>query len=137
MKVRILTHEKLVDELDAVSITVMTTDGQITVLPGHIHLFAPLKTGELTIKTTDNQIYLMALSGGFIDVNTTEVRILADFARKADDVDELAMQKAIEDAKKAIEDAKDEQEFSFHQGEMERAMLSLETANKWRKLEKV
>ena len=134
MKVRILTHEQLVSEVEAVSITVMTTEGQITVLPGHIPLFVPLKTGELNIKTTDNQTILMALSGGFIDITGQEVRILADFARKADDIDELAMQKAIEDAKRAIEEAKDEQEFSFYQGEMERAMLSLETATKWRKL---
>lgn len=137
MKLRILTHEKLVDELDAISITVMTTDGQITILPGHIPLFSPLKTGELTVKTSDNQTQMMALSGGFIDVSPTEVRILADFAHRAEDVDELAMQKAIEDAKRAIEEAKDEQEFSFHQGEMERAMLSLETANKWRKLKNI
>lgn len=137
MKVRILTHEQLVSETNAKSITVMTTDGQITILPGHIPLFAPLKTGELTIKTDQNVIQMIALSGGFIDVTPTEVRILADFARKAEDIDDLTMQKAIEDAKRALEEAKDEQEFSFYQGEMERAMLSLETANKWKKIRSI
>ena len=58
-------------------ITVHTGDGVITVLPDHEAMITALTPGVATIKH-DGIVSRFALGGGILEVNTTEVRILAD-----------------------------------------------------------
>jgi F-type H+-transporting ATPase subunit epsilon len=64
MKFQIITPERVVfsDEVDQVSL--MTTTGEITILPHHIPLVTVLKPGELRYKK-DNEEQAIAVSGGF------------------------------------------------------------------------
>jgi F-type H+-transporting ATPase subunit epsilon len=58
-------------------ITTTTEAGVITILPGHEAMITSLKPGVATI-THGGKITRFALGGGVLEVNATEVRILAD-----------------------------------------------------------
>ncbi len=133
MQVQILTQEKIVSQQDADSVTIPTEAGEITVLPGHISVFSRLKAGQLTIRSgTESDV--IAVIGGFVDIGPQTIKILADSAIKASDIDEAQAQQAIEAAKRAMSEQKSEVDFAQATRDLGRAMLELETANRWRKL---
>mgnify|MGYP001415253822 FL=1 len=136
MKVQILTQEKIVTELEADSITIPTESGEITVLTGHIPLFSKLRAGQLTIRS-GKQEELLAVIGGFVDISPNMVKVLTDTAIKASEIDVLQAQKAINDAKRAMKDKQSGIDFTQATRDLGRAMLELETVNRWRKLKNI
>lgn len=99
LSLKIVTPERLVYQAQVDSVTLMTTSGEVTILPGHIALVAPLKSGEMKLKT-GNQEEFLAISTGFVEVRGgNEVAVLADTAER---LEELELEK-IEEAKKRAE----------------------------------
>src|SRR4051812_45706668 len=87
MHFQIVTQERVVfkDEID--QITMMTEDGEITVLPHHIPLVTNLKPGELRYKKQGEEFGL-AVSGGFgVIRDDGTIVILADTAEHAHEID--------------------------------------------------
>lgn len=97
----IVTPERIVQEGEADSMSVMTAMGEITVLPHHVPLLALMKAGEMRIKHQGKE-ELLATSTGMFEVRQDgSVVVLADTAEQSEEL-ELA---AIEAAKKRAEDA--------------------------------
>ncbi len=97
----VVTPERLVFEGDADSISVMTSMGEITVLPHHVPLLALMKAGEMRVRKGSEE-ELLATSTGMFEVRQDgSVVVLADTAER---VDELEVS-AIEEAKKRAETA--------------------------------
>lgn len=98
---KIITPERVVLEGQATALSVMTEDGEVTILPGHIPLAALLRAGEMRVKTAQGEESL-AVSTGLLQVHPqNKIVILADSAERSEEL-ELA---AIEEAKKRAEDA--------------------------------
>ena len=77
LKLEIVTPEKRVLEAEVDSVTIPTASGEVGILPNHAPLISALKPG--------------VLSGGFVEVNSNKVSVLADTAETADEIDlELA-----------------------------------------------
>lgn len=88
-------------EGEAVSVSVMTENGEITVLPGHIPLATLLKAGEMRVRDVQGNETLLAVSTGLFEVKEkNEIIVLADTAERSDEL-ELA---AIEAAKSKAEE---------------------------------
>jgi F-type H+-transporting ATPase subunit epsilon len=101
LKFEITTPERVVLTREADSVSVPTSSGEITVLPGHIPLVSVLATGMITVRRGQAEEYL-AVSGGFLEVGADgRVRALADSADRADELD---MEK-VEAARRAAEEA--------------------------------
>ena len=83
----------------AESITVKTNGGDVEILAGHADYFAALGTGRARI-ITGGERRLASVSGGFISVTHSGVRLVATTFEFAEDID-------LERAKKAIEAAND------------------------------
>ena len=84
----VVTAERTVLERDDVTrLIVPTTEGQITVLPSHAPLMASLAIGEMIAVTAQGE-QPVALHGGFLQVASNRVSVLADAAEQADDIDE-------------------------------------------------
>jgi F-type H+-transporting ATPase subunit epsilon len=99
---KIITPERIVLEGEAVSLSVMTETGEITILPGHIPLASLLKAGEMRVKTAAGQEELLAVSTGLLEVQKdNQIVILANTAERSEEL-ELAQ---IEEAKRQAEDA--------------------------------
>ena len=82
---------------ESVSMTLSTTSGYLTILPNHTPLFTVLQPGELVIRNKDGEEYF-SIGGGFLEITSKKVVVLADKALHADEIDE---NKVLEAQKKA------------------------------------
>lgn len=99
----LVTPEETAFTGDAFSVTIPTTTGEITVLPGHIPLITTIAPGMMTVRMKEEERYF-AVSRGVVEVSPTTIRILSDIADRVDTLDE----QAIEAAKKRAEDLMNE-----------------------------
>lgn len=106
---RIITPKKIVLEDEVDSVTAPASDGEITVLPRHTNLFTLLKDGVVMIKKGGKEDYL-AIGGGFLETDGTEINLLVSRAQGQDEIDEKLTEKAIKDAEKLASEAKSEEE---------------------------
>ena len=98
----VVTAERTVLERDDVArLIVPTTEGQITVLPSHAPLMASLAVGEMIAVTAEGE-QPMAVHGGFLQVASDRVSVLADAAEHFDDIDEERAEAARERAEQRL-----------------------------------
>jgi len=76
---RQLVHEQVSD------VQLPGKDGYLGILPGHAALLGQLGAGALSYTAGGQQRYL-AVDGGFVEVLDDHVRVLADSAEKAEDI---------------------------------------------------
>jgi F-type H+-transporting ATPase subunit epsilon len=107
LKLKIITPQKQVIDQEVRSVTVPSVDGDITVLPKHIHLLTMLQEGIITMKNGDKEEHL-AIGGGYLETNGKEANILVSRAYHQDEIDEKLTLEAIEKAKKDLVEFKDE-----------------------------
>ncbi|MBI2637226.1 MAG: F0F1 ATP synthase subunit epsilon [Parcubacteria group bacterium] len=135
---KIITPERVVFEDEIDQVTMMTTTGEITVLPGHIPLVTVLSHGELSCKK-GNEAYAMAVSGGFCEVRPDNaVVVLADTAERAEEIDLARAEEARARAEKLMQEARGREDVDYAalQAILERSLTRLRVANKYRKLPK-
>lgn len=83
LRLEIVTAEReVLAEEDVDSIVAPAADGQITILPRHASLITLLQAGELRVRRRGGETRLH-LSGGFLEVHHSHVRVLADSATPA------------------------------------------------------
>lgn len=83
------------DEVDMV--VVPGIDGELGILPHHTRLISALGTGELRIRKAGIEQVLF-ISGGFVEVRSDKVIVMADLAEHTAEIDEA---KAVEARRKA------------------------------------
>lgn len=104
-------------------IHIPTPKGYLGILPGHSPLLTILGTGELTFKSEKGEKSLF-VSGGFVEILPTWVRILAEIGERIDEIDEERAKEKKEEAERIIRNEKGE----FTQEEIERAIHSFRKA---------
>jgi F-type H+-transporting ATPase subunit epsilon len=91
------------DTIDTVVIP--TVEGEVGILPGHIPLLTQVEHGELRV-TKGTETQLLAVSGGFAQVEGDRVHILAEHAITEDKIDDHAVEEALKRAEKELAEAK-------------------------------
>jgi F-type H+-transporting ATPase subunit epsilon len=81
-------------------------EGQLGILPNHTPLISALGTGELRIKQGGTE-QSMLISGGFVEVRSDKVVIMADLAEHSDEIDEQRAIEARRQAEEALGETKD------------------------------
>jgi len=106
LTLEIVTPEAKVysDTID--SVVIPTVSGEIGVLPGHIPLLTQVEDGELRV-TKGSATVLLAVSGGFSQIDGDTVRVLAEHAIDEQKIDEHAVEEAMKRAEQQLKDAKD------------------------------
>jgi F-type H+-transporting ATPase subunit epsilon len=83
----LITPERILFQEEAVSVTLPTADGEITVLPNHAPLVAALVPGVAALVRADGLAEDMAVSGGFIKIERgSKVTVLADTAERGQEL---------------------------------------------------
>jgi F-type H+-transporting ATPase subunit epsilon len=105
LTLEIVTPEARVysDTID--SVVIPTVDGEIGVMPGHIPLLTQVDSGELRV-TKGAETLLLAVSGGFAQILSDKVSVLAESAIEEQKIDEHAAETAMKRAEEALK-AKD------------------------------
>lgn len=88
------------------------TLGDLGIAPGHAPLLTALIPGPVRVVLQDGSEQIYYVSGGFLEVQSGVVTVLADTALRADDVNEAAALQAIQDANDAIANKSAEFEYS-------------------------
>jgi|SRR4051794_4594350 F-type H+-transporting ATPase subunit epsilon len=91
------------DTIDTVVIP--TVEGEVGILPGHIPLLAQVEHGELRV-TKGAATTLLAVGGGFVEVEGDRVHVLAEHAITEEKIDEKAAEEAMKRAQTQLEEAK-------------------------------
>jgi F-type H+-transporting ATPase subunit epsilon len=127
MHLEIVTAERVVlsDEVDQVNAP--TKDGRVGILPRHMPLLTILDVGELDI-IKDGVSTPFAISGGFMEVLSHRVTILADTAERADEIDEARAEEARRHAEERIAQRRGDQEMAIAEAELRRALIRLKVA---------
>jgi F-type H+-transporting ATPase subunit epsilon len=105
LTLEIVTPEAKVysDTID--SVVIPTAAGEIGVLPGHIPLLTQVEHGELRV-TKGATSQLLAVSGGFAQIDGDTVRVLAEHAITEEKIDEHAVEAAMKRAEEELKAAK-------------------------------
>ncbi len=106
LTLEIVTPEARVysDTIDTVVIP--TTSGEVGILPGHIPLLTQIQHGELRV-TKSGVTTLLAVSGGFAEIEGDRVHVLAEHAITEEKIDEHAVEAAMKRAEDELKAAKD------------------------------
>lgn len=101
IKLEIVTPEKKVLDEAVDAVTIPTVKGEIGILPNHAPLISTLKAGILayTIKGNTEK---MVISGGFVEVGTSKISVLADVAETAEEINVEAARADREAAEKTL-----------------------------------
>lgn len=129
LKLEIVTPEKKVLDETVDSVTVPTASGEVGILPNHAPLISSLKPGILSY-ANKGATERMVISGGFIEVNSNKVSILADIAESPEEVDAEAAKLERDLAEKLLGSwSGTEEEFENEREKLDRAQARLQIAS--------
>lgn len=110
-----------------------TEAGQIAVLPHHMDIVSVAVPGVISIRKResdkDTAMEHFATNGGIIEVQEGTIRLLADEAERASDVDELKAKEALERAQAMRASADDQISISEAEAIIEHSMARLKVAD--------
>ena len=120
---RAVVHEE-VDELQ-----IPGAQGYLGVLPGHAPLFSELKVGELGYRKGDRWFFL-SVAWGFVEVLSNQVRILAETAERAQEIDIERATRAKQRAEERIAHGGGEIDYNRALIALERALIRIQVSRK-------
>ena len=100
LDLEIVTPERQLVHAQVSDVQLPGKDGYLGILPGHAALLGQLGAGALCY-TAAGQPHYLAVDGGFVEILEDHVRVLADSAEKAEDID-------VERAKADLQKAQDQ-----------------------------
>jgi F-type H+-transporting ATPase subunit epsilon len=101
LELEVATPERLLVREQATEVQVPGKNGYMGILPGHAALLSLLGSGVLDYVAGGQRRYL-AVAGGFVEVLPSHVRVLADVAERAEDIDTARAQAALQRAQQQI-----------------------------------
>jgi len=120
---RSVVHEH-VDELQ-----IPGANGYFGVLPGHAPLFSELKVGEVSYRQGTRWSFL-AVSWGFVEVQSNQVRILAETAERAQEIDIDRAERAKQRAEQRISKGGEDIDYNRAMVALERALIRIQVASR-------
>lgn len=82
LKVEILEFSGYIWKGLANFVKVRTLVGDLGIMPGHVPILGVMNTGNVLVKSTDNNTYTFKSSGGFLSLDNNIVRIIVDSVEK-------------------------------------------------------
>jgi len=107
LNLKIITPKNIALEKEIDGVTLPSTEGDMTILPRHINLFALLEEGIVHYWNGEESEYL-AIGGGYVETNGETVSLLVSRAYGQTSIDEQQTQIALKDAKERMKSAKTE-----------------------------
>ena len=108
IKLKVITHEKVVFEREVDELYVQSTDGRLGILPNHIPVVCAIDIGVTKVIVDKEPINITTMAG-VLQFSQNEATILTDIAELGDDID-LARANAAKERAQARINAKDEKD---------------------------
>jgi F-type H+-transporting ATPase subunit epsilon len=97
LQLQLVSPERMLVDEQVDEVQVPGLDGYMGILPGHAPLLSELMPGGVLSYRTGGAEKVLAVYGGFVEVQPDRVRILADFAERKE---EINIEKAREELRK-------------------------------------
>jgi F-type H+-transporting ATPase subunit epsilon len=127
----IVTPEKSVVHEQVDELQIPGAEGYLGVLPGHAPLFSELKVGEVGYRKGDTW-YFLSVAWGFVEVQSNQVRVLAETAERAHEIDLERANRAKQRAEERISKGGDDIDYRRALVSLERALVRIQVARRHR-----
>jgi F-type H+-transporting ATPase subunit epsilon len=101
IELEIATPERMLVREQVTEVEVPGKDGYMGILPGHAPLLSQLGIGYLSYMAGGKKRYL-SVHGGFVEVLPDHVRVLADLAERAEEIDVERARRAMQRAQEQV-----------------------------------
>ena len=125
----IVTPERSVVREQVDELQIPGAEGYLGILPGHAPLFSELKVGEVGYRKGETWFFL-SVAWGFVEVQSNEVRILAETAERAHEIDLERANRAKERAEERISKGGDDVDYRRALVSLERALVRIQVSRK-------
>ena len=129
IKLEIVTPEGVVVSEDVDEVVLPGIEGEFGVLHGHIPFLTALKVGMLSYKAKGTEKHL-AVSWGYVEVTGDNVKVLAETAERATEIDVSRAKRAKETAEKILTAGKEDQEYEEAKVRLEKAVIRIQVAGR-------
>ena len=129
IQLTIVTPDRLVARADVEEIQVPGREGYLGILRGHAPLFSELKIGEVSYKISSGWRFL-AVAWGFVEVLPDQVRILAETAEQAHEIDVERALRSKERAEQRLTKSREDINFDRALAALERALVRIQVSRK-------
>lgn len=107
--------------------------GEVGILPNHSPLITRLKPGEVRAVLPGGEEQSFYVNGGILEVQPHVVTILSDTGMRAEHLDEVAAQKAKEEAERALSDRSESMDYARAQVQLAEAAAQLQAIQRLRR----
>ena len=104
--------------------------GEVGIAPRHAPMLTALKPGEVRVQDAEGNEQSFYITGGMLEVQPTQVTVLADTALRGDQLDEAAALAAQNQAEEALRGASVETDLARAQAELDEAQARYRAAQK-------
>jgi F-type H+-transporting ATPase subunit epsilon len=136
IRLEIVTAERTVYADDVDMVIAPGIEGQLGILPNHAPLLTALTYGELRAKKAGEEDLSVAIGGGFMEVLSDRVTVLADSAERADEIDLERAEAARRRAEGRLKRRREEDiDFARAEAALRRSLVRLKVAKSTRRRE--
>src|SRR5213594_217932 len=125
----IVTPERSVVQEQVDELQIPGAEGYLGILPGHAPLFSELKVGEVGYRKGDRW-YFLSVAWGFVEVLPNQVRILAETAERAHEIDVERANRAKQRAEERISRGGEDIDYDRALVALERALVRIQVSRK-------
>ena len=101
LHLEIATPERELVQEDVDEVQIPAKNGYVGILPGHAAMLGELGTGFISYMS-GGQRRFVSISCGFLEVKDNHVRVLADVAERAEEIDVARAKRALERAQQQL-----------------------------------
>ena len=129
IQLTIVTPERSLVSEQVDELQIPGAEGYLGVLPGHAPLFTELKVGELSYRKGSSWTPL-SVAWGFAEVLSDQVRVLAETAERAHEIDLERAMRAKERAEQRLGKGGDDLDYDRARIALQRAVIRIQVARK-------
>ena len=132
LKLEIITPAAKVFSDDVEMVTLPGIDGEMGVYPTHMPLMTQLVAGEVTARKDGQNIFL-AVGDGCVQITGTRVAVLTDMAVRAEDIDKVAAEQALQQAQARLAHKLSDEEAATLQASIAHASVQIKVKQRHQK----
>ena len=125
----LVTPERALVQEHVDELQIPGAEGYLGILPGHAPLFSELKVGELGYRIGDRW-YWLSVAWGFVEVLPGQVRVLAETAERAHEIDLERANRAKQRAEERLARGGDDIDYKRALISLERALIRIQVSRK-------
>ena len=107
-KFELVSPERLLVSMDAESVVIPGSEGEMTVMARHAPVMTTVKPGVIEIFGANGEKESFVIFGGFADILPEGCTLLAESAVRVSEIDRDDLEKRVQDAREDVQDASDE-----------------------------